>query len=532
MEVTHDLVRQFVKAVRPAETKTKDAVHYGSVVVSGGKVYVKLDGSDLLTPITTTAAVSDGERVTVTIKDHTAIVTGNMSSPSAKDSEVQAQNLSQLTSSGLISAKAYIDNVLSRIEDIEIGNADVEHLNALKAEVNNLYANFADISNADIENLKASTAKIDQLMANVAKIENIDAGKIEALQADIRLLRSHTGTFTRLSAAEFNAIKANIDTLNARNAEIAFANIDFANIGEATFEKFYSNHGIIKDVYTENSTITGYLVGVTIKGDLIEANTLKADKLVIRGEDGLYYKLNVSADGTKPEGVTDDELQNALHGSNIIANTITAEKISVSDLIAFDATIGGFVIGPTKRDDGTEEGITNSIHSYAKPTVAATSKGIYMDSDGQFNVGDSNNFIKFFKDETDGDKYKLQITADSLKLKAGSTEKTVEQVAQDAANTKIDTLEVGAKNLIRNSDDLVFESYMFGTQMLDDIISAQNSIIEACDALTGIPTVVTPRAPVTKPDFEDVLDDIIGTDSTGQNGVINRINDLLGGESQ
>ena len=59
-------------------------------------------------------------------------------------------------------------------------------------------------------------------------------------------------------------------------------------------EKFYSESGLIKNVVVGDQTITGELVGVTIRGDLIEGNTIKADKLVIKGEDGLYYKLNTN----------------------------------------------------------------------------------------------------------------------------------------------------------------------------------------------------------------------------------------------
>ena len=520
MELTNELISEFVKAARP-KTEKKDNIVYGSVVISGGKTYVKFDGSDLLTPITSTVALSNGERVTVTIKDHTAIVTGNMSSPSAKDSELQAQSFSQSAASDFVSTQVYLQNlsdaVTSMRDNVNITSAEIGCLDAIDAEIDELKTTFADIKNADIETLRAATARIDEITANVAKIENIEADTIEALQADIQLLRSHTGAFTRLSAAEFTAIKANIDTLKARNAEIAFANIDFANIGEAWFEKFYANSGIIKNVTLDEGVVVKELIGVLIKGDLIEAGTLKADRLVVKGSDGNYYAINT--DFTAMPGVEPVE-EDSIHGSVLVKKSIVAEKISVSDLIAFDATIGGFNIG-SKTVDGEET--PNSIHTVSKPSVEATTQGIYLDSDGQMNVGDSNYFIKFFKD-TDG-KYKLQITADSIKLKAGSTEKTVEEAV-------IDTLEVGAKNLIRNSDDLIFESYMFGTQMLDDIISAQNSIIEACDVLTGISTTVAPRTPVTKPDFEDVLDDIIGTDSTGQNGVINKINDLLGGESQ
>ena len=62
-----------------------------------------------------------------------------------------------------------------------------------------------------------------------------------------------------------------------------YASIDFSNIGIAAMEKFYSESGLIKNVVVGDQTITGELVGVTIKGDLIEGNTIKADKLVIKG---------------------------------------------------------------------------------------------------------------------------------------------------------------------------------------------------------------------------------------------------------
>lgn len=85
--------------------------------------------------------------------------------------------------------------------------------------------------------------------------------------------------------------------------------------------------GSIKDVKIGDATIAGELVGVTIKGDLIEGNTVKADKLVIKGSDGLYYKLNT-------DGKTVEEEQtdyNSLNGQVIRAKSVTAEKIDVKD---------------------------------------------------------------------------------------------------------------------------------------------------------------------------------------------------------
>lgn len=88
MELSNDLVSQFAK-IANGNDKKKETTIYGTVVKYGGEDYVKIDGSELLTPITSTAAVKDGERVTVSIKNHSATVTGNISSPSASDKDVQ-----------------------------------------------------------------------------------------------------------------------------------------------------------------------------------------------------------------------------------------------------------------------------------------------------------------------------------------------------------------------------------------------------------------------------------------------------------
>lgn len=124
-------------------------------------------------------------------------------------------------------------------------------------------------------------------------------------------------------------------------------------------EKFYSESGLIKNVVVGDQTITGELVGVTIKGDLIEGNTIKADKLVIKGEDGLYYKLN-----TNGSGVTSEQTDyNSLNGTVIQAKSITADKVAVTDLVAFGADIGGNHIGH------------DCIYSGAKTSALNTTRG-------------------------------------------------------------------------------------------------------------------------------------------------------------
>lgn len=84
MGLTADVISEFVKVTRNPEKTKHETIAYGTIVQKDDATYVKLDGSELLTPISTTADTIPGERVTVMIKNHTAVVTGNMSSPAAR----------------------------------------------------------------------------------------------------------------------------------------------------------------------------------------------------------------------------------------------------------------------------------------------------------------------------------------------------------------------------------------------------------------------------------------------------------------
>lgn len=413
MTLSNDLASQFAKLLNDGnDKKPKETSMYGTFVESDKKKYVKLDGSELLTPVIQTAAAKDGERVTVTVKNRTAVVTGNLSSPAARSGDVEDLSAKVLSVEELMAKKVSTDELeatIGRIETLETDNATIrDTLTAQSAKIDDLEADNATINGT----LTAQSAKIDnlettKLSAEIAEITYATITNLDATNVAIRNLDADYGKFKDATVESFRATEADIESLNttklsAEQADIRYANIDFSNIGKAAIEQFYATSGIIKDLVIGDQTVTGELVGVTIKGDLIEGNTIKADKLVVKGSDGLYYKLNVSAETVETEQ-TD---QNSLNGSIITAKSITATKISVEDLVAFDATIGGFNI------------TDNAIYSGVKSSIDNTTRGIYQDKDGQIAFGDGDYFLKYFKDK-DG-KYKLAISADNIKFSASN----------------------------------------------------------------------------------------------------------------
>ena len=93
MALSKDLISQFVKITNDDKKTKGETFVYGTIVEYNGDKYVQLDGSELLTPISTTTDTKAGERVTVMIKNHSATVTGNVSSPSARSGDLEATNV-------------------------------------------------------------------------------------------------------------------------------------------------------------------------------------------------------------------------------------------------------------------------------------------------------------------------------------------------------------------------------------------------------------------------------------------------------
>lgn len=427
MGLSNDLISQFVKATKDDTKQKTESTVYGETVYYKGETYVKLDGSELLTPVKSTTDTIPGDRVAVMIKDHTATITGNLSSPSARKSQVDGigNKISEfeIVIADKVSTKE-LDAERGRIDDLISDNVFIkETLTAHDANITNLTTDNAtineklDANEADISKLKTDKLDAEYASLNYAKIDALNA-----TDAKIGSLQSVVGEFQNLTTTNFAAVNGLIDDLeanklSAKDAELKYVNINWSNIEKADIGEFFAKSGIIENITVGDATITGNLVGITISGDLIEGNTIVAEKLVIKGEDGLYYKLNT--DGVKTE--TEQTDYNSINGTVIKAKSITATKIDVKDLVAFDATIGGFKI------------TNNTIYSGVKETVDNTTRGIYLDNDGQIAFGDTNNYIKYYRDQN-GD-YKLEITAENILF--GSEKKTVETVVNENIGTAV-----------------------------------------------------------------------------------------------
>ena len=336
MPLSNDLISQFVKITKD-ETKTKpETSTYGTVVGTGDYTTVRLDGSDLLTPVSKTADVRSGDRVTVMIKNHTAVITGNMSSPAARIAD-------------LIQAGADI----SAFETLLAGTAAIKDLNAVEARVDDLEARTltADqISAVNIvaQKLESGIISTSELAAVEARIDSLETNMLTAGTADLK--------YATISA--LNAEKARISALEAGSATIStlifgsaagttiqtsFANSVIAQLGNAQIKSAMVD-SIVASKITSGDILTNQVRVKSSDGRLlISDQTMQiSDATRVRvqiGKDASNdYSINVwDASGNlmfSKGGITESAIKSAIIRNDMVSETanISASKLDIDSL--------------------------------------------------------------------------------------------------------------------------------------------------------------------------------------------------------
>lgn len=163
MGLSEELISQFVQVTNDTkQKKNSESTVYGQIVEYEGSKYVRIDGSELLTPVSATASSVDGDRVTVLIKNHTATVTGNISSPSARIDDLTDQT----------DAITALEIAVSRKVDTKDLVVEQGRIDALVAE-NVIIKESLTVAKDDIEDLKDSKLDADVAEATYAKIESL-----------------------------------------------------------------------------------------------------------------------------------------------------------------------------------------------------------------------------------------------------------------------------------------------------------------------------------------------------------------------
>lgn len=190
---------------------------------------------------------------------------------------------------------------------------------------------ITDLTSTDayIANLITNVANINTLSANDAIIKNIFSDKIISDEAVLNTLKTHI-----VDADYIKAVVIDVGALTADEADIRYATIDFSNVTMETVKNLYADSGILTDATIVDGNVTGRLNGVKINADVIDAGTLSTDRLLVTGEDGIVYQINVNSSGLSMSELEDPKYQKYLNGTDIVANSITATQIATNTLTA------------------------------------------------------------------------------------------------------------------------------------------------------------------------------------------------------
>lgn len=424
-DLTRDVLKDFADIVIDESNKDEEVTTYGTTVESDGVDYVKLDGSSLLTPITTTTDIKPGERVLVLIKNHQAVIIGNSSNPSAGSQELnslkETVNLDKATVKDLVANNVTINDSLkansARIDSLEATNVEIngklmaDRADITRLDTDKLNADEADIRYAKVDELRATSAdvvklnadyakfkdaSVKRLDANEASIHDLDAKKLSAEAADIKYLTIGNAKATYLQAGDFNAYKATVETLLAAkasveeleanylkvaNAEATYAkiteldaltgNFNTLNADLAKVEELVAKKASIEDLNAANASIQ------TLQTDLTTANQLIAKKV-----DAEYVKTQIT-ESTKT--ITDD--LTAIHAIVDVLDTkyatieqLNAAKANLETLIAKKATIEDLNVA--KATIGELNGLVANINSILSGSIGTgTLQTIHLTAD-------------------------------------------------------------------------------------------------------------------------------------------------------
>ena len=382
------LEKGFIDAIKEATKSSQSAYDTLATVmrVNDGTAWVHIDGGVDETPAELTINAKKGDTVRMRVSGGRAYLIGNSTDPPA----------SGLIVSGMGRKVQSVVDIL-QANKISANTGIFEHLIANDALIKTLKADKLDV---DVANMKQAT--IDNLKAGTAQVQGLDA---------------------------------------------VYANIDGANIGEAFIGNVFTKNAMIEGAIVTTLNAAGEIVAVKLNADYIDAHSIKVDRLILLGQDGLYYTLNTN-------GQTVEQLQtneNSLSGSIITAQSITASKVAVEDLAAFHATIAGLIL-----EDG-------SIHTVGKTSAMSTVDGFFIggadaagaleDKDGDIILAADDDDFDTSSDYCDGISIgngvnyvrvvngKIQINSDGLRVNADNDGKMVLFRSLDAVGDTYATMD-------------------------------------------------------------------------------------------
>lgn len=478
-----ELVSEFVKVVSNNNKKDtkKEWTGYGTIVEMDGVKYVKMDGSDLLTPASSTTDTVPGERVTVSVKNHQLLVTGNISSPAARTDDLKetASDVKEIGNNITEMEIAIADKVSTKQFDAEKARIDVlvadnvtirQNLTANKAEIDELTAETvkiegrvsanearfetivadkmdieaADLRYAKITDLESTNTKVNNLQATYAEFASTTTDKLAANEASINKLSTdkldaQQAALTYATIAQLDVQKGRIDDLEAEVADI-----DTLIFGSASGDTIHTSFANAVIAQLGNAQIKSAMID-SVSADKLTAGDVITNNVRVMSEDG---KLLISDETIQ---ISDDTRVRVQIGKDAIddysINIWDAEgnlmfsKGGITDSAIKEAIIRNDMVSDTANIAAHKLDIDSLFEEINGSTKTIKSTRIYLDDEGQTLD------VAFESMSTDIDELQNGVSSQGTAISVMQG-----QIASKIWQQDIDAIAIGGRNLLLNTD--------------------------------------------------------------------------------
>lgn len=307
MDLSRQLLKDFADVTRGVEREQTQYLR-GTIKGSGETKYVRIDGSESLTPISEVVDVKEGDRVLVTIENHEATILGNLTKPpsaykeqeaidKAEDAQESAEDASNKAENAQTLAKSASDKADAAVVDAGNASAAAEQAKQNAADAMTA-AESANANSTEAKDLATAAGQNAETARQEAAVANSAATAAQQKVSDIQeTIGTVQGNITTAlddlakQAEETEAIKETmrVEYAKKNDLELTEASLEteiskrVGELKDTISEKYMSKtDGVsIEGALESQRTQTQGLISSTVsKFELLESDTSEADKLV------------------------------------------------------------------------------------------------------------------------------------------------------------------------------------------------------------------------------------------------------------
>lgn len=368
----------------------------------------------------------------------------NLSGDVLKFKKGEFENLKSDVASFKETTTTNLNAANAKIEDLEANTVKTSELEAKVGTFGYLKATDASLTYATITNLKAESGKIDDLQSDYAIFKTATANDLKAANANIQNLTATKATIMDLNAAtaKISVLEGNYANLNTLvNGNLTSANIQNLTL---TSKNTTIENGMIKNAMIENlafDKITGMDINTTNLTVHSSDGKSKWSDNTIQISDANRVRVQIGKDASNDYSMSVWDKDGKLIWDALGATENTIQRKIIRDsIVADDANISG-----SKLDiNSVIKEVNGSTTKLKSSTIVMNDKNQTLDvvfNEMETTVADNLSSAKLYVDGklSDAQKYALEQANSALSS------------AKSYADSAVDNIEVGGRNLILNS---------------------------------------------------------------------------------